>query len=280
MNCFTRRQAESKWEYDHFIVAFFVALYSIFIFSGLAHLICAYTHNSCSNIGYLIPSWEMSVFALVTAHFLHSVHCWGGSYSIFFFSFSFMIIIIMEETSLSYDGIIFGKYTFSNEMGSRITPNLPLLVPMCWISLIYPTFLLTNVLIRGQPLVMPEPKNVFGSAILGSILLTAFDLVSEPIHTLYGHALWHHAAFVDSRTPLDTYQLLIDWKFEPNQAFQYYYDIPVQVYIYHFVIFLILMCCLFSELHGMASLRIRHFFLHLRNWCHATLLKYSTTENL
>lgn len=205
--------------------------YLIFTYSGLAHLICA--SISCTNtaVESYVPSWTFSVYALIVAHAAHAVHVFGWQFASFFFTYSFLVICLMEEASLRYDGIIFGRYNFTLAMGARITPNLPFLVPVCWISLIYPTFLMSNLIMRGHPLSMPRARlaDVLSSALAAALMLTAFDVVSEPAHTLYGHNLWYHAAFVDSTSPLQSYSGANDWAFEPGQYLDGYFGIPLQV---------------------------------------------------
>jgi uncharacterized membrane protein len=205
-----------------------LVLYGIFIISGLGHLICA-LNGSCLQIEHLIPPWAFSVYALFFAHIAHAAVSFGLKYTLFFFSLSFLVICLLEESSLRYDGLIFGRYSFTQNMGTRITPHLPLLVPICWVSLIYPTFLLTNLIHNGYPTSMPPREDVLKCAMKGALLLTAFDLVSEPIHVKYGHLLWQHAAFVDPLTPLLTYSSTNDWHFDAGQPFDQYFGIPLQV---------------------------------------------------
>lgn len=205
-----------------------LVLYFVFVFSGLGHLICALC-GFCVDIEHLIPSWSLSVYCLFFAHIAHSCTVFGTKYSLYLFSLAFTVICTLEEASLRYDGMFFGRYSFSESMGLRITSNLPLLVPICWVSLIYPTFLLTNWIHNDSPTSMPSRKHVSKCAISGALMLTAFDVVSEPVHVKYGHLLWQHAAFVDPETPLLTYPLLFDWRFEIGQACDQYFGIPLQV---------------------------------------------------
>ena len=108
-------------------------------------------------------------------------------------------------------GLIFGEYYFTPALGGFLTDNLPTLVPLLWFSLSYPVFMYTHLLVRWNGGYQHQ-QNAH-SVLLASALLTGYDLISEPIGVLYGNQLWHHAAHVDSISPLDTFVPQPDWGF-------------------------------------------------------------------
>lgn len=219
--------------------------YFLFLQSGLIHLfpsfLCSYLLPSSSvNLISLSPflmtlvsipclSWKSAVYSLCFGHILHSYsiyHLYGAFVILFF---SIVIVTMTEELSLRY-GLIFGRYAFTLTFGERLTEHFPLLALACWICLIYPNILLTNLIMNGFSYQLPSVSRILPSTLLGATLLTYFDIVSEPIHAHYGHKLWHHAAFIDPFTPLTSYIPQPDWIFEPNQPYQeFYFNIPFQV---------------------------------------------------
>jgi hypothetical protein len=188
-----------------------VLLYAVFVLSGLSYILLAMNNiPHLRDIFAVLPvcGWATSVYLFSLAHVCHAAAIFGWVFACQYAFFGIAVVSLMEEIGLR-TGLIFGQYYFSPALGGFITNNLPTLVPFLWFSLSYPIFVLTYILLIQQN----KYRNTLYCVLFASVLLTAYDLISEPIGILYGNQLWHHAAFVDSATPLQTFVPQPDWAF-------------------------------------------------------------------
>lgn len=185
-------------------------LYLEFIVSGLSYVLLALLDvHFLRNIFSVLPvcDWATSVYVLCLAHVCHAATIFGWLFAVRYTLIGLGVVFVMEETGLR-TGFIFGEYYFTSSLGDFLTKNQPILVPFLWFALSYPIFVYTYLLVRRKTY-----HSVRKCVLLASALLTGYDLISEPIGVLYGNQLWHHAAHVDSITPLDTFVPQPDWAF-------------------------------------------------------------------
>lgn len=160
-----------------------IALYAVYAAAGLQQLVFSLIDADWKLDFYFI-SFVSSVNCLAIANVLHSVTMFGWWLSFLATFGCFVIILYFEELGLS-TGLIFGDYHFTKEMGFSISPNLPALVPVLWCAVIYPSMLLA-VGALGTP-VRPTPVRAAALVALAATILTGFDVVCEPVSTVFGH---------------------------------------------------------------------------------------------
>lgn len=87
---------------------------------------------------------------------------------------------IFEEVGV-LTGLIYGPYHYTTALGPWLG-SVPVLIPLAWFALTYPTYLIVN-LVRGRwPVGTPGGRsNLVGLALLGAVLMTAWDLVIDPV---------------------------------------------------------------------------------------------------
>lgn len=193
-------------------------LYLEFIVSGLSYVLLALDIQFFRDIFAVLPicDWAPSVYLLCLAHICHAATVFGWTFACRYTFIGLGVVFMMEETGLR-TSLIFGHYHFvPQRLGVFLTDNQPMLVPFLWFSLSYPIFVYTYLLVRQKFAYYQRLRNVY-SVILASALLTAYDLISEPIGVLYGNQLWHHAAHIDSVNPLETFEPQPDWAFGPSR---------------------------------------------------------------
>lgn len=210
----------------------------IYLLSGLQQLILA----KYGSGDYPHVPWKYSILSLFGGVYFDNLHNYGSSFNVFMVV-SCICILFIEDCALE-TGFIFGQYSFTDHFGYRITPRLPLLVIVLWQSLLFPAFSLSYFIINN----FMQPKGGYGKQlvlqilqiILASLLITGFDIISEPIAVLYGHRLWHHAAYISNSC--DSYTPQPDWVFSTfidkmedvipsthqQWNYYYYYGIPLQ----------------------------------------------------
>ncbi len=70
-----------------------------------------------------------------------------------FFGLSFVISFIMEELGVR-TGLIFGPYHYSDMLGPKVS-NVPVLIPLGWFMMIYPSWVVARAILRGVDLRRP-----------------------------------------------------------------------------------------------------------------------------
>jgi uncharacterized membrane protein len=78
-------------------------------------------------------------------------------------------------------GLVYGPYHYTSALGPQIG-SVPVLIPIAWFALAYPTYLLINVVAGGWPVGTPGGRRrLIALALGGALLMTAWDLVLDPI---------------------------------------------------------------------------------------------------
>ena len=160
-----------------------------------------------------LSSIFLAVYALVVAYIVLSFF-FGIQYRPFFTPFSTLIAFIFAvdhssqrlgwgkallllgltfAVSLTFEcvgvatGLIYGPYHYTDELGYKFLGLVPLLIPIAWFMMSYPSFILANRLIRPG-------KNIWtwriSVAAVGAVIMTAWDLAMDPMMVAGGHWIW------------------------------------------------------------------------------------------
>ncbi|MCP4135459.1 MAG: carotenoid biosynthesis protein [bacterium] len=134
----------------------------------------------------------------------------------------------MEHIGVS-TGSIYGTYHYGSIHGLKLFNTVPVLIPLSWFLFLYPAVIISNEILSREKSLVSFLKKGGGAvtivifAAVDSIIMTALDLLIDPIWTSRGSWFW---------TGLDTLR--------PESVL---YKIPVQNYfgwlITTFIIFLI-----------------------------------------
>lgn len=198
--------------------------YGMFVGSGLAHMLLSWKVLPVPSLDDIVPSWPVSVSVLVAAHFFHSWNCTNFVSARSLLVVTFALVLMFEEIGLRW-GWLFSPYEFTSQLGWRLTDRLPALVLILWSCLVYPAMLLSNAILRGNPFAFPAKKSIIGSAVLVGVLLTGFDIVSEPVQVKWGYHLWSH--MLQQNATCESYTSKPDWIFASGLSS--YFEVPIQV---------------------------------------------------
>ena len=215
----------TKKSWAVFIPIFVTILcYSVYIVSGLQLLILSFVRNKKSNP---VVSWLTSVILLAVGNVCNAISIFGYGI-IFHFLRALCLVFVFEEFGLRY-GVVFGRYEFTDSLGPRVSERLPALVLVLWTCLLYPSILLGTAIFTGSPTgTIPKNRRILFSSIT-AVVVVMFDVVSEPVGVLFGHKIWHHAAFINA--DCTTYTGVADWVYPINQPLSSYFGIPLHNFI-------------------------------------------------
>lgn len=118
---------------------------------------------------------------------IHAAYLLGWRQALAFFVLSAGISWGFEQVGVA-TGWIYGGYHYSD----RLQPKLgyvPLVIPVGWFMMMYPSYVIANLVGEGRPTVSRLGLGrVAGLSLLGGMAMTAWDLAIDPI--LVGHGMW------------------------------------------------------------------------------------------
>jgi putative membrane protein len=120
-------------------------------------------------------------FALV-----HSVHRLNWKSALLLFAVTFVVSLAFESLGVA-TGWVYGAYHYSDKLGVKVFGLVPLLIPIAWIMMSYPSFVIAR-------LVIPRLKNLVAwrlwLAAVGALVMTAWDVAMDPMMSSGGHWIW------------------------------------------------------------------------------------------
>lgn len=120
-------------------------------------------------------------FALV-----HSMGRFGWKQALSLFAITFLVSLAFESVGVA-TGLVYGEYHYSNLLGFKVFGLVPLLIPIAWIMMSYPSLVIT---LR----VLPAMRNLtawrLGVAAVGAVVMTGWDLAMDPMMSHGGHWIW------------------------------------------------------------------------------------------
>jgi putative membrane protein len=137
-------------------------------------------------VAYILVAVLLGGFSLS-----HAIYMLGPRHALSFFALSAAISLIFEGVGVA-TGVIYGPYHYTDHLGPKLF-GVPLVVPIAWFMVIYPSYALANYLADGRVVSKsrPDPVRLIGLAALSAMLMTAWDLAVDPQMVMYGHWTWH-----------------------------------------------------------------------------------------
>jgi uncharacterized membrane protein len=98
---------------------------------------------------------------------------------------AFLVITVVASWTLEQigvaTGLVYGGYHYTAALGPSIGA-VPILIPLAWFALAYPTFVLVEQVagrwVGGSP---GRPQRLLALAAAGALLMTAWDIALDPI---------------------------------------------------------------------------------------------------
>lgn len=154
---------------------------------GTYGLLTAYAVLSAiSGLGFnpmLTPINALAAFAFAL---IHSVRRIGWKHALILFVTTFLVSLGFESVGVA-TGLVYGKYHYSEMLGVKVFGLVPLLIPIAWIMMSYPSLVIT---LR----ILPRSKNLpiwrLSVAAIGALVMTAWDLAMDPMMSAGGHWVW------------------------------------------------------------------------------------------
>jgi uncharacterized membrane protein len=110
----------------------------------------------------------------------HATVALGVRLALAFFAITTVTSWIFEEIGV-VTGLVYGPYHYTPALGLWLG-SVPVLIPLAWFMLIYPSYIVANLIVDGWPVGTPGGRgHLVRLALLGALVITAGDLVVDPI---------------------------------------------------------------------------------------------------
>jgi uncharacterized membrane protein len=117
---------------------------------------------------------------------LHSVDRFGWKLSLLLLGLTFIVSLTLESIGVA-TGKIYGPYHYTSLLGPKFLGLVPVLIPAAWFMMMYPSFLITTRLVPQQ---WQPGARLAGLAALGALVMTAWDLVMDPLMVAGRYWAW------------------------------------------------------------------------------------------
>jgi uncharacterized membrane protein len=123
---------------------------------------------------------DVSTALLLIASFTHALYALGVRHTLIFATLSAVISWTFEQVGVA-TGAIYGAYHYTDYLGVKLG-HVPLQIPMAWFMMIYPSYIIANLIADGRPTGSRGGLGrIAGLSFLTAMVMTAWDLVVDPM---------------------------------------------------------------------------------------------------
>jgi putative membrane protein len=139
-------------------------------------------------LGQTNPPWATLACTLTCFIFaiLHASTRLGWKQALTLIVLCFGISLLFESVGVA-TGWVYGPYHYSDKLGVKFLGLVPYLIPLAWIMMMYPSFLMARWL---TPRLNCRWLKVLSLAGVGGLIMTAWDLTMDPLMVYGGHWVW------------------------------------------------------------------------------------------
>jgi uncharacterized membrane protein len=125
--------------------------------------------------GVGLPTISLMLFSL-----FHACYALGWRHAVVFFAIGAVVSWGFEQVGVA-TGAIYGPYHYTAVLGPKLG-HVPMLIPLAWFMMIYPSYIIANLLVDGRPLATrPDLGRLVWLSLIGGMVMTAWDLSVDPI---------------------------------------------------------------------------------------------------
>jgi uncharacterized membrane protein len=98
----------------------------------------------------------------------------------------FGVSLLFESVGVA-TGWVYGPYHYTEQLGPKFLGLVPLLIPVAWFMMSYPSFVIADRLI---PSGWKRWQRLLSVAAIGGLVMTAWDVIMDPIMVAGGNWVW------------------------------------------------------------------------------------------
>jgi putative membrane protein len=128
----------------------------------------------------LLGGMQMMTIFLLLFSLFHAWYMLGGRHALIFFAITAVVSWAFEQIGVA-TGLIYGGYHYTALLGPKLG-HVPLLIPLAWFMMIYPSYVIANLIADAAPTgTRGGLRRVIWLALLSGMVMTAWDLVMDPL---------------------------------------------------------------------------------------------------
>lgn len=157
------------------------------LFLILYALLTAFTVISIS-IGKIPPLLFTPLTTLAGSGFAlcHAARRESWKRTLIMLALVFSVSLLFESVGV-VTGLVYGPYHYTDKLGAKFLGLVPYLIPVAWFMMSYPSFVIADWLV---PSAWKSWQRILSVAAVGGIVMTAWDMVMDPIMVYNGHWIW------------------------------------------------------------------------------------------
>jgi len=133
--------------------------------------------------------FRLMTYTFTTLILFHAGTMLGWRRALAFFGLTFVISLAFEHVGVK-TGLVFGHYHYTEVLDPKLFGTVPLVIPLAYFMVIYPSTMMANLIARSRP--TANPVGISGlllAALLTALIMTAWDLVMDPV-MVYSVKAW------------------------------------------------------------------------------------------
>jgi uncharacterized membrane protein len=183
----------------------------LFLYAGLTVYAILRLILKEPSFPFLTP---LLTFLAFTFAGLHAMQRIGWKRMLLLVGLCFGISLVFESIGVA-TGLVYGPYHYTDLLGAKFLGLVPYLIPLAWFMMMYPSLVIAETVVgctespgevltpprgitgkpdhsltEGASPLRPGPSMLLGTAALGGLIMTAWDLALDPMMVSIGHWVW------------------------------------------------------------------------------------------
>ena len=167
-----------------FLLGLAIIFLALFIYSSIIRPLLEPLFPELPRIpgGIGIKTLFMMLFSI-----FHASYVLGWRHTLLFFGITVAVSWSYEHVGVE-TGLIYGAYHYTDALGPKLG-HVPIIIPIAWFTMIYPSYIIANLIGSGRQMMMRDKKNnnnritlvqILWLSFLSAVMMTAWDLVVDP----------------------------------------------------------------------------------------------------
>lgn len=116
----------------------------------------------------------------------HSIQRLGWPKALLLLGATFVVSLAFESVGVA-TGWVYGAYSYTEKLGYKFMGLVPLIIPIAWFMMSYPSFIIASRLTPGNQKIW---RWRIWLAAIGALVMTAWDLAMDPMMVAGDHWIW------------------------------------------------------------------------------------------
>ncbi|HEX8700197.1 MAG TPA: carotenoid biosynthesis protein [Myxococcaceae bacterium] len=132
---------------------------------------------------------HVHTLTLLVFSLLHALYLLGLARTSALFALGAVISWAFEHVGVA-TGFVYGPYFYTDQLGLKLG-HVPLLIPLAWFMMLYPSYVITSLFTEGRPVAAGGSLlRLIWFSLLSAMVMTGWDLPMDPNMVARGNWVW------------------------------------------------------------------------------------------